>query len=391
MNQIGALPSQVIRKISKLSHVTCAGKTVLEDNIQPASLDLTLSDKGWCVKSTFLPRTNEKIEDAINRYKLYDIDLSSPVVLNTGVSYILKLNEEFNLDKSIYGYSSPKSSSGRINLWVRTLADNVPRFDKIPYGYKGPLYILVSASSWPVQLEKDISLNQMMFFNGHNTLSDFELKLVHQESGLLFDDQENKITSDYLADNGLLLTADLSSDIIAYKAKSTVGVLDLSKKYHYDLNDFFMPIYKQKDEEIVLEKNGFYLLSSNERISVPPDYAVEMVAYDISSGEFRSHYAGFFDPGFGYSKKKEISGRQAVLEVCPHETFILRHKQPVCKMIYEYMVQVPDKIYGQDTNSHYYLQQGPQLGKYFKKIKNDNLYKKSSKIKKKGNDEKQRF
>lgn len=393
MNQTGALPSQIIRQISKLGQITCSGKIVDEDNVQPASLDLTIGNKGWCVKSTFLPRIGEKIEDAISRYELFEIDLNDSMVLNTGVSYIFKLNEHFNLDKDIYGYCSPKSSSGRINLWVRTLADGVPRFDKIPSGYSGPSYVLVTSLSWPVKIQKGTTLNQMMFFNGRNILSDFELQLVQQETGLLFDQNQKRLTNgNFLSDNGLLLTADLSSDIIAYKAKSTIGILDLSKRYHYDINDFFLPIFKQKNKEIVLEKNGFYILSSNERISVPPEYAVEMVAYDISSGEFRSHYAGFFDPGFGYCSKGSINGRQAVLEICPHETFILRHKQPVCKMIYEHMIHTPDKIYGQDTKSHYYMQQGPQLGKYFQKNKYHCTVKNAvNKIQKKEKDDKKRF
>jgi dCTP deaminase len=372
MSGLGALPSQLIKQISNLKQITSLEKPLKDKSIQPASADLSVDSWGYCVKSTFLPKESEKVADVVKKYQLFPVDLSNGFVLNTGSTYVFKLNERLNLSEDIFAYTSPKSSTGRVNLWVRTLADNVARLDRIPAGYKGPLYVMVSPKSWPVILKKNESLNQIRFFKSEVNLSDFELKLLHQEIGLLYDKNGKKIeTNGFISDNGILLTADLQQKVIAYQAKGTVNILDLAKRNYYSLEDFFRPIYGSKDAELILEQGSFYLLSSYEYVRVPIDYSAEMVAYDISSGEFRSHYAGFFDPGFGYGKNGETKGRPAVLEIFPHENVILRHRQPVCKMIYEQMAVRPDRVYGVDERigSHYYTQSGIKTSKHFKSLK----------------------
>ena len=372
MSGLGALPSQLIKQISNLKQITSLEKPLKDKSIQPASADLSVDSWGYCVKSTFLPKESEKVADVVKKYQLFPVDLSNGFVLNTGSTYVFKLNERLNLSEDIFAYTSPKSSTGRVNLWVRTLADNVARLDRIPAGYKGPLYVMVSPKSWPVILKKNESLNQIRFFKSEVNLSDFELKLLHQEIGLLYDKNGKKIeTNGFISDNGILLTADLQQKVIAYQAKGTVNILDLAKRNYYSLEDFFRPIYGSKDAELILEQGSFYLLSSYEYVRVPIDYSAEMVAYDISSGEFRSHYAGFFDPGFGYGKNGETKGRPAVLEIFPHENVILRHRQPVCKMIYEQMAVRPDRVYGVDERigSHYYTQNGIKTSKHFKSLK----------------------
>jgi dCTP deaminase len=372
MSGLGALPSQLIKQISNLKQITSLEKPLKDKAIQPASADLSVDSWGYCVKSTFLPKESEKVADVVKKYQLFPVDLSNGFVLNTGSTYVFKLNERLNLSEDIFAYTSPKSSTGRVNLWVRTLADNVARLDRIPAGYKGPLYVMVSPKSWPVILKKNESLNQIRFFKSEVNLSDFELKLLHQEIGLLYDKNGKKIeTNGFISDNGILLTADLQQKVIAYQAKGTVNILDLAKRNYYSLEDFFRPIYGSKDAELILEQGSFYLLSSYEYVRVPIDYSAEMVAYDISSGEFRSHYAGFFDPGFGYGKNGETKGRPAVLEIFPHENVILRHRQPVCKMIYEQMAVRPDRVYGVDERigSHYYTQSGIKTSKHFKSLK----------------------
>ncbi len=377
MSGLGALPSQLIKQISNLKQITILGRPLKDKMIQPASADLSVGSWGYCVKSTFLPKENEKVAEVVKKYQLFPVDLSKGFVLNTGSTYVFRLNEFLNLSEEIFAYTSPKSSTGRVNLWVRTLADNVARFDRIPAGYKGPLYIMVSPKSWPVILKEGESLNQIRFFNSEVKLSNFELKLLHQEIGLLYDKNRKKIeTNGFISDGGILLTADLEQEIIAYKAKGTVDILDLSRRDCYCLEDFFQPIYKSQNSELILEQGSFYLLSSYEYVRVPADYSAEMIAYDISSGEFRSHYAGFFDPGFGYGISGEIKGRPAVLEVFPHENVILRHRQPVCKMVYEHMAARPDRIYGVDARlgSHFHNQGGIKASKHFKspkKIKNE--------------------
>jgi len=381
MNGNGALSSQLIKQISNLGQITSCDKALTSAVIQPASADLTVGDWGYCVKSTFLPKANEKIEDAVKRYQLYPVNISKGYVLNKGITYVFKLNEKLKLSKDIFAYTSSKSSTGRINLWVRTLADNTARFDRIPAGYKGNLYIMVTPKSWPIILKSGESLNQIRFFNSETKLSNFELKLLDQEIGLLFDKNGKQIpTNGHIDSDGLLLTVDLEQDIVAYEARGSVNILDLSKRCYYEMEDFFRPIYRSRESELILEQGSFYLLSTYEQIRVPADYSVEMIAYDIASGEFRSHYAGFFDPGFGYGKNGEIKGRSGVLEIFPHENVILRHRQPVCKMVYERMIVHPDKVYGESNlGSHYHAQTGPQPSKHFKYHKNKVIYKNNKK------------
>ena len=368
MSKSGALPSQFIQQISRLGQLTMNGKPVPDDQIKPASYDLTLGERAWCVKSTFLPSPGETIEGIIDRYKLYSFTMSESTVLTVGSTYIIELEEVFALDNEISALVSPKSSSGRINLWVRTLVDSYPRFDKIPRGYKGKVYALVSPKSWPVQIRAGDSVTQVRFFRGTNgQLSNFELSLLNKEVGLIYDQKGTLLDSgESIADDGVMLTADLDSEISAYQAKHAMEVLDLRKVGGHNSEDFFYPIKANKHGELILKEGEFYILPSFEYVRVPIEYASEMVAYDIAAGEFRSHYAGFFDPGFGYGKNGTVKGAPAVLEVLPHENVILRHRQPVCKMIYEHLLAPAEKIYGIGEKSHYHNQRGPQLSKHFR-------------------------
>lgn len=368
MTTSGALPSQFIRQIAKLGQLQLDGKPVPDDNIKPASYDLTLGSRVWCVKSTFLPSPGETVESVLERYQLYSFTMDEPAVLTVGSVYVIELQETLALDHDISALVSPKSSSGRINLWVRTLADSYPRFDRIPQGYRGKLYALISPKSWPVRIRPGDSVTQVRFFKGATgQLSNFELVLLNKEVGLLYD-QDGKLIEDSssITDDGIMLTADLNRDILAYQAKHTMEVLDLQKIGGHSADDFFYPIKSSKSKELILKEGEFYIVPSYEYIRVPIEFATEMAAYDIAAGEFRSHYAGFFDPGFGYGKNGTIKGAPAVLEILPHETVILRHRQPVCKMIYERLLAPAEKVYGVDTKSHYHNQRGPRLSKHFK-------------------------
>ncbi len=364
----GALPSQLINQISRLGQIQLDGKPVADEAVKPASYDLTIGERVWCVKSTFLPRPGEKIADVLKRYTLYQFGMDEPAVLTVGSTFVIELKETFNLAADISALVSPKSSSGRINLWVRTLVDGHPRFDDVPRGYSGRVYALVSAKSWPIRIQPNDSITQVRFFRGNKgRLGNFELQLLNKEVGLIYDPQEQLIdAAEAAGDDGPLLTADLDREVVAYQAKHAMEVLDLRKIRGHEASDFFTPIHGNEEKEIILKQGEFYILPSYERIRIPVEYASEMVAYDIASGEFRSHYAGFFDPGFGYGKNGTIKGTAAVLEVLPHENVILRHRQPVCKMLYERMIDLPDRIYGVDIKSNYYKQEGPQLSKHFK-------------------------
>lgn len=366
MNERGALPNQLISQLIRLGEITTSNGKVSEDQVKPASLDLTLGRNGWCVRSTFLPKADEDIVETIERYALSKVNLAEPMVLNIGSTFIFELQEEFSLDASLWALVSPKSSSGRVNLWVRTLANGFPRFDRLPYGYKGKLYVMISANSWPVEVREGDSLNQIRIFKGNDTrLSTFELELLNREIGLIYSPEGELLTDNsYFSDGGLLLSANLQEDISAYVAKNSLTTLNLSKVRSHKREDFFTPI-TAKDGELLLKKGEFYILPSWEFLRIPPDFASEMIAYDIAAGEFRSHYAGFFDPGFGFGKKGTILGAPAVLEVIPHEDAIIRHRQPVCKMVYERMLAYPEKIYGAQIKSNYYNQRGPQLSKHF--------------------------
>lgn len=364
----GVLPSQFINQISRLGQLTRGGQPVPDDAVKPASYDLTVGKRVWCVKSTFLPSPGESIEDVLQRYSLYDFSMEEPAVITVGSTFVVELEEQFALAPDISALVSPKSSSGRINLWVRTLVDGYPRFDRIPAGYRGKIYALISPKSWPVRLRPGDSITQVRFFRGETGhLSGFELEMVNREVGLIYDSSGTLLTGkESIGDDGLLLTADLDRDIVAYQAKHAMEVLDLANVRTHDVDDFFIPIHGSENKEIVLKQGEFYILASYECLRIPVEYASEMVAYDIAAGEFRSHYAGFFDPGFGYGKNGTIKGRQAVLEILPHENVILRHRQPVCKMVYERLLEPPDRVYGSDIRSNYAKQAGPQLSKHFK-------------------------
>ncbi|MCA9795871.1 MAG: 2'-deoxycytidine 5'-triphosphate deaminase, partial [Candidatus Eremiobacteraeota bacterium] len=279
-------------------------------------------------------------------------------------TYVLELMEELDLPQRVHAYANNKSSTGRMNVWVRTLVDRLSRFDKIPLGYRGKVYVMVTPRSWPVRVARGSTLNQARFLVGDNRLNDLELEMAQEKIGLLYDEQGRKLDIRPHLDKGILLTADLQQPTVGYRAIESDEVVDLTSREAHPAERFWEPITASGDE-VLLEKGSFYILSTLEFLRVPPLHAVEMVAYDIHSGEYRSHYAGFFDPGFGHGREGEILGTPAVLEVDPHEDVVFRHGQPICKMVYEHLLKEPDRVYGDELTSHYQHQRGPQLGRHF--------------------------
>lgn len=369
IKRIGAIPSQLIRNmISK-----CEIANAKNDSVQPASIDLCVSDEGYRMKGTFLPKKGESVRDIIKNESLYRIDLSNPLEKN-GV-YLVKLAEKLNLPSDIFAFASSKSSTGRVDLQTRLIVDNNSRFDDVPCGYGGELWLQVIPKSFLIKLNPSDKLNQLRFFNGDAKLSREEIVKLYDSEKLLVGDNSQPINSSIkLTQNqGCNLTMCINlvgsenSNIIGYKNLLVDQVLDFSKRSYYDMNDFFEPIHEPKDGKLILEKGSFYIFSTKEMIRVPRSYSAEMIAYDIFTGEFRSHYAGFFDPGFGYGEKGEINGRQAVLEVrCFDNNFIFRDGQPICQMNYENLVESPDFVYSEKIGSHYANQNGPKLSKHFK-------------------------
>lgn len=361
MRQAGALPSQIIEQFLAGGHIH-AEDPVPPGNVQPASLDLRLGRRAWRVRAAFLPLRDEGIAEALERYGVEHLDLSKPTVLEVDSTYVIEVAEEFNLPPGVHAYTNNKSSTGRMNVWARTLVDGLPRFDKIPAGYRGKVYVMATPRSWPLRVQAGNALNQARFLRNDNRLTDLELEMAQHALGLLYDGSGRP--DEPVLDSGLLLTVDLRKELVGYEAIPCAEPVDLTSPDPQDGSRYFRPV-RALDGEVLLRKNGFYILSTREFLRVPPLFAVEMVAYDIHSGEYRSHYAGFFDPGFGYGRAGEVAGTPAVLELDTHEDVLFRHGQPICKMVYEHLIKTPEKIYGVDMDSHYQNQRGPQLGRHF--------------------------
>lgn len=336
--------------------------------LQPASLDLTLTDDVYRMRGSYLPRPGETIAQIVERGSLFKHSIERPLEHN-GI-YLIRLNETLQLPAGIHATVSNKSSSGRINLRGRLVADGVPRFDDIPAGYAGSLWAELIPKSFPVLVHPGDRINQMRFFHGEAKLSGLEHGLVLDRYGLLRTQDNVRIPSSSAnVGRGITMTVDLSaSDVIGWRAKTAVrSVLDTAR-YDHDPDDFFEPIARPKSDELVLHPEAFFILSTKEKIITPPAYAAEMAAYDSSKGEFRSHFAGFFDPGFGWKQQDADRGTIAVLEVEAYShDFVLRDGQPICLMVFEHMLATPEKTYGDDLQSNYHGQSGARLAKWFKK------------------------
>ena len=342
------------------------------EQIQPASLDLTLGNRVFRTSSSFLPKSNEKINDILEQKTLYEFELKPGSILEPHSSYIIPLSEYLDLAPGIWGYANPKSSIGRVGLFVRLLVDGSPRFDYIPAGYKGPLYLEVIPLDFVVKIHPGLSFNQLRLRGGNDyTLNESEIRMAHARDGVVFDQfgvplpQEDLIVSD----NGLMLTVDLETrDVIGYAARhDTTKAIDMGAIGLHEPADFWEPIHRPENGELILVPNNFYLLASRERVALPPQLAGEMASYDPSSGEMRSHYAGFFDPGFGFGREGAGGGgTTAVMEVRAHNVpFRLTRGQIICKMILEKMAEVPEELYGSSLGSNY-VGAGPKLSKHFR-------------------------
>ena len=359
----GAIPRQLLIEMMEAGYIS--GST--PETAQPSSLDPRITDEIYRMRGSYLPKSSETIEDIIKHGGLYKHDINRP--LEVDATYIIRLSEHLKLPPGVYASANSKSSSGRINLRTRLLADRTPRFDSIPTGYAGTLWLEVISKSFPVQLHPGDRLNQLRFFHGDARLSSFEHRMIYDRYGLLRDRIGNRlIATEETVSNGITMTVDLSSDdIVGWRAHpSAWGVLDTAR-YDHDPLDFFEPVARPKTGEITLRHGSFYILVTKERIVVPPTLAAEMAAYDPTKGEFRSHYAGFFDPGFGWHDQETQRGFYGVLEVSTHgHDFMLRDGQPICLMVYERLLAKPDVVYGADIGSHYAAQTGPRLAKWFK-------------------------
>ena len=357
---VGILPAQIIEKMVEAGAIRSA-KRLDPDQVQPASLDLRLGGIAYRVRASFLPGPQALVADRLAKVKLHEFSLVGGAVLETGCVYIVPLTEYLKLPRDVSAAANPKSSTGRLDIFTRIITDHAREFDKIRAGYDGPLYIEISPRTFPILAHAGSRLSQMRFRTGDARLSDKALLALHRTDTL--------VDSTPHVDNGLTLSIDLGGNIegiVGYRAKHHTAVIDLDKRDQYNVLDFWEPIPRHWSSELILDPDQFYILVSREAVHVPPDYAAEMVPFDPLVGEFRVHYAGFFDPGFGH-KEAGGAGSRAVLEVRSHEVpFILEHGQTVGRLVYEPMTERPAKLYGTDMASNYQAQ-GLKLSKHFRR------------------------
>src|SRR5579871_24540 len=357
----GILPDRMIAALVKSGAIIPAGE-LDEDQIQPASIDLRLGEIAYRVRASFLPGPDATVGERIDELKLHEIDLSDGAVLETNCVYIVPLIESLALPKEIVAAANPKSSTGRLDVFTRVIADGTRRFDMIGAGYHGPLYAEISPKTFPVLLREGSRLSQVRFRAGNPILNADELDALH-EAERLVDVRDADLTG------GVAVSVDLSgknaNGFVGYRAKRHTGVVDVDRRAGYPVDDFWEPIRAREDGSLILDPGEFYILASKEAVQVPPDYAAEMVPFDPLVGEFRVHYAGFFDPGFGHAGAGG-RGSRAVLEVRSREVpFILEHGQIVGRLVYERMLARPDTLYGQGIGSNYQAQ-SLKLSKHFR-------------------------
>ncbi len=330
--------------------------------IQPASLDLRLGEKAYRIRASFMPGLDVRVLDKLERLKLHEFDLRYGAVLETGCVYIVPLLENLALPEILSAVANPKSSTGRLDIFTRVITDNAQEFDKIYAGYHGPLYLEISPRTFPILVRTGSRLSQLRFRKGYSYLNEIELHALHRDETLLSDDMPN------ISEDGIGLSINLKGDengLVGYRAKHHTSVIDIDKRAVAQVLDFWEPLFDRGQRELILDPNEFYILVSREAVHVPPLYAAEMTPFDPLVGEFRVHYAGFFDPGFGHMEAGG-KGAKAVLEVRSHEVpFILEHGQIIGRLIYEHMLNRPLALYGHDSGSHYQAQ-GLKLSKHFK-------------------------
>jgi dCTP deaminase len=365
----GILPVQAIRGLIEAGHVrpARAGLPVLRDQLQPASVDLRLGTRAWRVRASFLPGRDVPVSERLSEFALHSFEFGEEgKVLEVGCVYVVPLLETLSLPRDIWALANPKSSTGRLDVFTRVIADGVTAFDHIPARFEGSLWLEICPQSFPIVVRQGSRLSQMRFCCGKGGDTDAMLNELHRRE---------RLTSDERADirNGIALSVDLSPDphgpargLMGYRARRNTGVVDVDKPASCAIGDFWEPLWVQgSNSRLILDPDQFYILASKESVHVPPTHAAEMVPFNPLVGEFRVHYAGFFDPGFGHAHAGG-AGAKAVLEVRSHKVpFILEDGQIVGRLVYERVTEVPEVLYGSDLKSHY-QGQGLKLSKHFR-------------------------
>ena len=355
----GALPAEQIVALHNHSFIKCE-QPFTDNQIQPASIDLRLSKKCWEVEASFLPGQSTSVRQKLSKLKTREIDLGGFKTLKKGKIYIIQIQEELNLPGNISAVANAKSSTGRLDILTRLISDNSSCFDLIRSGYRGKIYVEIAPISFSITLKEGITLNQLRFHNEQKILTDRQLEKLNT--------QFNIVENTTQIDNGITISVNLKSkrdEPIGFKARENCPAINLSKLNFYKVETFWERLFS-KNGYITLAPGAFYILRSKEYITIPPQTAAEMVPYEVKMGEFRVHYAGFFDPGFGFTKNKRDKRSKAVLEIRCHETpFILQDSQIIGKLIYETLSSKPNVSYGEIIGSNY-QGQTLKLSKHFK-------------------------
>ena len=364
----GLLPSQMLREAVALGREILSPQPIGDGQIQPASIDLRLGEVAHRVRASFLPGIRHSVRDKLDLLSMHQIDLTKGAVLEKDCVYIVPLLEYVALKRRTSAAANPRSSTGRLDVFARVITDHATEFDRVREGYKGPLYAEISPRAFSILVRTGSRLVQLRIRRGSPAFSDTALKRLHAEVGLVESPAGGPPGREAIR-NGLAFTVDVSGDpatgIVGYKARRHTDVIDVDKVEHYDPRDFWEAAYSHRGEGIVLDPNDFHILASCESVVVPPDHAAEMIPFDNFVGEFRVHYAGFFDPGFGAAETGG-GGSRAVLEVRSHEVpFLIEHGQIVGRLVYERLITRPDKLYGTPIGSSY-QSQGLALSKHFK-------------------------
>ncbi len=366
----GILPSQEIRQLIATGIVKLE-RAAAPDQVQPASIDLRLGNRAWRVRASFLPGEGTSVAEKVKSLSLHNFEFGPEgKVLEVGCVYLIPLLESLNLPADMSALANPKSSTGRLDVFTRVIADGVTAFDKIPAGFTGQLWLEVCPQSFPIIVREGTRLSQLRFRRGESGDDDRALRALHSLEQLVSSDAAGADIA-----NGIGLSVDLTggtldasaggADVIGYRAKRHSGVVDVDKPGSCEILDYWEPIHGRGTRRLILDPDQFYILASKEAVHVPPTHAAEMMPFNPLVGEFRVHYAGFMDPGFGHAAAGG-TGSRIVLEVRSHKVpFILEHGQIIGRLIYERLTAVPEQLYGRDLGSNYQAQ-GLKLSKHFK-------------------------
>ena len=373
----GILSSQEILELIK-KNVINSDQEIDKDIIQPASIDLRLGIRAWRVPASFLPGKGNLVSDRLKDFAMHEFSLLDGAVLECGCVYIVKLLESVSLNDDLTGITNPKSSTGRLDVFTRLIVDGAQEFEDVPAGYKGPLYAEISPRTFSILVRTGSRLNQLRIRRGYSFATDKEMEILQEHVGLVRNENNNHLPDKIK--NGVPLSVDLVGEkgLIGYKARKHSRLVDVDKPNYYNRNFFWEKITTEdlvsqtsksrngnSSSGLILSPDAFYILASKEYVSVPSNYAAEMRAYDTKVGEFRAHYAGFFDPGFGLSELG-ASKTKAVLEVRSHDVpFLIEQEQTICRLVYEPMANIPNFLYGETGSTSNYQAQGLKLSKHF--------------------------